>query len=73
MEGLMHRIITELEMQRRALVGIKAQRDIDRSRRLQLIKRLKKERNEQRDMNFKLKLAIGFSFFVSILTLIIKV
>lgn len=69
----------ELGMQSRALIAIKAQRDIDRNRRLMLIKRLKKERdalkNEQnahKKMELKLKLAIGASLLLSIASLIVK-
>lgn len=63
---------TELESQRRALVGIKAQRTIDRQRRLQFINRVKKERDEARKTIFKLKLAIGASLLISIVSLIVK-
>lgn len=62
------KIITELEMQRRALVNIKAQRDIDRKRRLQLIMRLKKQRDEQKKLNFKIILGITFLFLILIST-----
>jgi hypothetical protein len=63
---------SELEMQRRALVGLKAQRDIDRNRRLMFIKRVKKERDEARKLNLKLKLAIGVSLIIAIVSLIVK-
>jgi hypothetical protein len=65
-------VIGELEMQRRALVSLKAQRDIDRKRKLQLLKRLKKHHDKQKQVNFRYKLAIGASILFSILTLIIK-
>jgi hypothetical protein len=63
-------IYTELEMQRRALVAIKAQRDIDRNRRLMFIKRVRKERDEAQRLNFKLKLAVGASFILTLFTVI---
>ncbi len=63
------RVGTELEMQRRALVSIKAQRDIDRSRRLMLIKRLKKE---TQIVKKQLKLTIIACILLSIISLIIK-
>lgn len=65
-------VYTELEMQRRALISIKAQRDVDRKRRLQLIKRLKKQRDEQKQSDMHMKLAIGVGIILSILSLIIK-
>lgn len=62
----------ELEMQRRALVAIKMQRDVDRSRRLMLIKRMKKEsKDHQKQVSF-LKFSVGLSLLVAVLTLIIK-
>lgn len=65
-------VMGELEMQRRALVAIKAQRDVDRKRRLQLIMKLKKQRDEQKVLNLRYKLAVGASLLLSILSLIIK-
>lgn len=65
-------ISSELEMQRRALVGIKTQRDIDRSRRLMLIRRMKKERAQAQKNELRLKLAIGASLLLSIVSLIVK-
>lgn len=65
-------IFSELEMQRRALVAIKAQRDVDRKRRLQLIMRLKKQRDEQKVWNLRCKLVMGTSLLLSILSLLIK-
>lgn len=65
-------IKTELEMQRRALVALKTQRDIDRRRRLSFIQRVKKERDQARKENFKLKLAAGASIVLSLLTFIVK-
>jgi uncharacterized protein with von Willebrand factor type A (vWA) domain len=62
----------ELEMQRRALVGLKAQRDIDRSRRLMFIKRVKKERDTAKKLNLKLKLAIGVSLLMSLVSLLMR-
>jgi hypothetical protein len=62
----------ELEMQRRALIAIKSQRDIDRSRRLMLLKRIKKEQQAHKKMEFKLKLAIGASVILSIASLVVK-
>jgi hypothetical protein len=65
-------IVQELEMQRRALVAIKMQRDVDRSRRLTLIRRIKKERDLHKNKSLKLKLAIGASLILSIVSLIVK-
>lgn len=62
-------VMTELEMQRRALISIKAQRDVDRSRRLMLIRRLKKEHKRT---EFKLKLAMGASVIFTIAALIVR-
>ena len=62
----------ELEMQRRALVGLKAQRDVDRKRRLSFIKRVKKENDKQRNREFKLKLAVAASLLLTIISLILK-
>lgn len=62
----------ELEMQRRALVAIKQQRDIDRNRRLMLIRRIKKERDAHKKNEFKFKLAIAASFLLSLASLIVK-
>ncbi len=59
----------ELEMQRRALVAIKAQRDVDRSRRLLLIKRMKKEHDKHKNTDLKLKLAVGASLIISFIAL----
>lgn len=63
---------TELEMQRRALVGLKAQRDIDRNRRLMLINRIKKEQKARKATDLKLKLAIIASLMISIISLVVK-
>jgi hypothetical protein len=65
-------VSNELENQRKALVALKKQRDIDRKRRLQLLKRLKKHRDEHKKSNLKLKLAIGASLLLSIVSLIAK-
>ena len=62
----------ELEMQRRDLIGLKQQRDIDRSRRLMLIKRMKKEHEEQKATDRKLKIAIAVAALLPLLLLIIK-
>ena len=63
---------TELEMQRRALVGLKTQRDIDRNRKLLLIRRLKKEKAAHKSHSLKLKLAIGACLLLSIVSLVVK-
>jgi hypothetical protein len=63
---------TALDMQSRALVALKAQRDIDRDRRLMLIKRIKKEKTEQKVINKKLKIAIAVSIVLPLLLLFIK-
>lgn len=65
-------IKTALDMQSRALVALKTQRDVDRSRRLMLIKRMKKEHDAHNQIALKLKLAIGASLVLSLLVLIIK-
>lgn len=62
----------ELEMQRRALVAIKTQRDIDRNRRLMLMNRIKKEHKAHKKSVLKFKLAIGASLLLSIVSLIVK-
>lgn len=62
----------ELEMQRRALIGLKAQRDVDRKRRLTLIRRIKDERTKAQKHELKLKLAVGVSLLLSIVSLIVK-
>lgn len=54
-------VAEELEMQRQALVALRAQRHIDRKNKVRLIKRLKKERNK---VNFKFKLVFGFSLLL---------
>ncbi len=64
--------VNELEMQRRALVGLKVQRDVDRKRRLQLLKRLKKHRDQVKKSSLQMKLAVGASLLLSIITLILK-
>lgn len=63
---------TNVDMQSRALVALKVQRDIDRSRRLMLMKRIKKEHNAHKKTALKLKLAIGASLLISIVSLIVK-
>lgn len=65
-------IASELEMQRRALVAIKTQRDIDRSRRLMLLKRMKKEQAAHKKASFKLKVALSAGIVLSIVSLFIK-
>lgn len=60
------------DMQSRALVALKMQRDVDRKRRLTLIKRMRKEQNAQKRYELKLKLAIGASLLLSIASLIVK-
>jgi hypothetical protein len=65
-------VAEELEMQRRALVAVKAQRDIDRNRRFMFMNRVRRERDAMRKLHFKLKLAVGASLLVSIISLLIK-
>lgn len=67
-----YRVSGELEMQRRALVGLKAQRDIDRSRRLMFIRRVKKEQKARQAAELKLKLALAASLTISIISLLVK-
>lgn len=64
------RIANEMEMQRRALVGMKQQRDVDRKRRLQMIHRIKKHKDALNSVTLKLKIAIACSVVLSILALI---
>jgi hypothetical protein len=66
----MNKVGNELEMQRRALVAIKIQRSVDRKRRLMLINKLKKQRQ---NMNiFVVKVAICSSVLSIILSHFIK-
>ncbi len=64
------KIMTELEMQRRALVALKQQRDVDRSRRLMLIQRMKKEQKLHQKTKLQMKVAIGAALLISIVSLI---
>lgn len=74
LQGHQHKVFetvkTTIDMQSRALVALKAQRDIDRSRRLMLIRRLKKQRDEVHKLNLKFKLVIGMSLILTILSFI---
>jgi hypothetical protein len=65
-------VIAELNMQRGALIALKTQRDIDRNRRLMLMKRIKKEHNAHKKTALFLKLAIGASLILSIVSLFVK-
>ncbi len=69
-EEVLKAVCAELEMQRRALVAIKVQRDVDRSRRLMLIKRLGKERTASKKTVLTLKVAIAASLLLPLLMLI---
>lgn len=71
-DDFIQRAGTELEMQRRALVALKVQQNIDRRNRIRLITRLKKERDSVRNMKFKLKLAISASLILSIASFFMK-
>lgn len=71
-DDFIQRAGTELEMQRRALVVLKVQQNIDRRNRIRLITRLKKERDSVRNMKFKLKLAISASLILSIASFFMK-
>lgn len=64
-----HSIYDELEMQRRALVGLKTQRGIDRSRRLMLLKRIKKEKaeHERKLRQIRIEMFLGFAL-ITVLT-----
>lgn len=66
------KVAEELEMQRRALVALRSQRSVDRSRRLMLIHRLRKEKNSIKSLSFKLRLAVAASLLLSIVSLIVK-
>ena len=63
-------VISELEMQRRALISIKLQRDVDRKRRLTLIKKLRKQRDANMRTNKIVYITLAASFLLSIITLI---
>ncbi len=65
-------IKSELEMQRQALVALRTQRDIDRSRRLQLLRRLGQARDQHKAQLFKVKLAIAAGILLSIVSLVVK-
>jgi Inner membrane complex protein len=65
-------VATELEMQRRALVSLKAQRDVDRTRRLQFIMRTKKQHAELKKTAKRLKIAIGACLLLSLMSFFIK-
>ena len=65
-------IVTELDMQSRAIIDLKAQTKLDRSRRLALLMRLKSHRSEQRKVNKKLVILSVVSLLTSIISLIIK-
>jgi hypothetical protein len=68
----LNNIHTNLDMQSRALIALKMQRDVDRNRRLMLIKRIRKEQKAHKKTELKLKLAIGASLIISIASLIVK-
>ena|ERR1019366_9384406 len=70
--GYLDNLKTNSDMQSRALIALKQQRDIDRSRRLMLIKRLRRAQNAHKKLQLKLKLAIGTSIILSIISLFIK-
>ncbi len=72
-ELVLQAVYNELEMQRRALISLKTQRDIDRSRRLTLLKRIKKEQSQHKEKEFRLKLTVGVSLLISIISIFIKV
>lgn len=61
-----------LELQGRALVQMKQDKNIDRGRRLQLLMRLKKHKEQDKKNKFKLHLAIVASCLLSVITLIVK-
>lgn len=65
-------IKTALDMQSRALVALKAQRDIDRNRRLMLIRRMRKEQNAHKKVEMALKIAVSISLILSLIILITK-
>jgi len=62
--NLANSVINELEMQRRALVSLKMQRDVDRKRRLQLINKLRKFRDDHKTSDWKYKAGIGISLLL---------
>lgn len=67
-----HAAKNELELQRRALVGVKAQRDIDRSRRLMLIRRIKKEKVHHQKVMMGVKIIIMVNLFITLCHFIIR-
>lgn len=69
---IMTHVGSELEMQRRAFIAVKMQRDIDRKRRLMFIRRIRKEHKKLQKQEFVLKCALGASFLLTVISLIIK-
>ncbi len=61
--------LTNLDMTGRALVALKMQRDVDRKRRLQFIKRTKKHLDKQKKQNLQLKLAVVACLLLTIISL----
>lgn len=58
-----------LELHSRALIGFKEQQLLDRKRRLQFIKKFKKEQAKQDKLILKLKLAVAASMILSLIAL----
>jgi len=72
-QELHKKVYTELEMQRRVLVALKDQRTVDRQRRLQFIRRIKKEHAAHKKTEFLLKLAVTASILLStIISLVMR-
>ncbi len=70
-QGLKHAQLTDLlDAQGRALVGLKADSHLARKRKLEMLRKLKRERDAQAKLNKQLKLAIAASLILSIVSLI---
>jgi hypothetical protein len=67
-----HETREQLEAHSRVLVHLRDRRNLDRKRRLQLIQRLKRHAAEQKLTTLKLKLAVGASLLLSLLSLLVK-
>jgi hypothetical protein len=62
----------QLSMQSKALIAIKAQRDIDRNRRLMLLRRIKKEQILHKKNELALAVAVAASLILSIVSILFK-
>lgn len=69
---VMTHVGSELEMQRRAFIAVKIQRDVDRKRRLMFIKRVRKEQKKLEKQQFILKCALCASCLLTVISFFIK-